>query len=52
MGLEAYSAFTLRGTLADLVFHRDRKLVHLCRLPPQLLLWVLLERVHKIEALF
>ena len=35
------SAFTVRGTLADLVFLRDRKLVPLCRLLPHLLLWVL-----------
>jgi len=38
----AYSAFTIRRTLADLVFLRDRKLVPLCRLLPHLLLWVLL----------
>ena len=37
-----YSAFTIRRTLADLVFLRDRKLVPLCRLLPHLLLWVLL----------
>jgi len=37
-----YSAFTIRGTLADLVFLRDSKLVPLCRLLPHLLMWVLL----------
>ena len=37
-----YIAFTIRRTLADLVFLRDRKLVPLCRLLPHLLLWVLL----------
>ena len=37
-----YSAFTIRSTLADLVFLRDRKLVPLCRLLTYLLLWVLL----------
>jgi len=47
-----YSAFTIRSTLADLVFLRDRKLVPLCRLLPHLLLWVLLQRIHKIKALF
>ena len=51
-GHRKYSAFTTRPTLADLVFLRDRKLVPLCRLLPQLLLWVLLSRVHKIKALF
>jgi len=40
--LTNYSAFTIRRTLADLVFLRDRKLVPLCRLLPQFLLWVLL----------
>jgi len=40
--LRPYSAFTIRSTLADLVFLRDRKLVPLCRLLPHLLLWVLL----------
>jgi len=33
-----YSAFTIKRTLADLVFLRDRKLVPLCRLLPHLLL--------------
>ena len=42
---EFYSAFTIRRTLADLVFLRDRKLVLLCRLLPHLLLWVLLQRI-------
>ena len=37
-----YSAFTIRRTLADLVFFRGRKLLPLCRLLPHLLLWILL----------